>query len=348
MKAVWLLLLCVPLQAQTTIEQAVRTEQSAPPFDHALLMVDVEDDTGNTLYAQNAETLMIPASVRKLFATATVQQCLGNDARLATELWLDGDDVILKGGGDPSFGSAAYGFDERTTFAPFIDALRRRGIRRVHDVVADVSLFDRVTIPYQWKVGNLPSSYAAPIDAITYDENTIGDDAVSSAGFAAAVTFRDELELAGIPVDGSLRLQTEPRAWAEKLAEVDSPFLEELIATCLKVSQNLYAETLYKRISAGEKPASYDASRDLETLFLTADAGIDPAEFRFVDGCGLAPDDLVTPAAIVKLLRWMNAPERRGTWWSVLAQPALGSRRRPRLRREPSGIRADRAGAVTG
>jgi len=49
--------------------------------------------------------------------------------------------------------------------------------------------------------------------------------------------------------------------------------------------------------------------------------GIDPNEFRFVDGSGLAPDDLVTPAAIVKMLRWMNAPERRSYWWLVMAQP---------------------------
>jgi len=311
---------CLSASAQP-IEQAVRTAQSTPPFDHALLMVDVEDDAGNTLYAQNAHTLTIPASVRKLFSSATVEQCLGSDARLPTELWLDASDVIIKGGGDPSFGSERYGFDERTTFAPFVDALRRRGIARVHDVVADVSLYDRVTIPYSWKVGNLTSTDASPIDAITYAENAIGDEAVSSAGFAAALAFRDELEFAGIRVDGSLRLQTEPRAWVEKLAEVDSPYVEELLATQLKVSHNLFAETLYKRVSAGGKPASYAGSRDLEAQFLTTEAGVDPAEFRFVDGCGLAPDDLVTPAAIVKLLRWMNAPERRATWWALMAQP---------------------------
>ena len=94
-----------------------------------------------------------------------------------------------------------------------------------------------------------------------------------------------------------------------------------MIAYLLKVSQNLYAETLYKRISVDAKPASYDVSRDLEARFLTTDVGIDASEFRFVDGCGLSPDDLVTPAAVVKLLRWMNAPERRATWWTVLARP---------------------------
>ncbi len=314
-----------------SIAEAVARAQAAP-FDHALLMMDVEDEAGNTIFAQNAHTLMVPASVRKLFASATVQQCLGNDARLTTELWLDGSDVVLKGGGDPSFGSERYAYDEQNTFAPFIEALRRRGVLRVGDVIADVSLFDRVSLPYQWKLGNLLSTDAAPIDALTFRENASGDQAVASGGLYAALSFREALQRAGIPVQGSLRLQTEPRVWSEKLAEIDSPFLEHLLTTVLKNSQNLYAETLYKRISAGgEKPASYEASRALESLFLTNEVGIDPAEFRFVDGSGLAPDDLVTPAAVVKMLRWMNVPERRGTWWSVLAQPGGEGTLRTRL-----------------
>ena len=304
-----------------SIATAVEKAQSTPPFEHSILMIDVEDENGTVLYAQNAHTLMIPASVRKLFASATIEQCLGDDAQFQTELWRDGDDVVIKGGADPSFGADRYGYDDRNTFTPFIAALRAHQIDHVHDVIADVSLFDGVTIPYQWKVGNLTGSDASPIDALTYRENAIDDYAVSSGGLFTALNFRDALQRAGIRVDGALRLQTEPRAWAQRLGGIDSPFLEQLLMTVLKNSQNLYAETLYKRLSAGEKPASYGASRDIEASFLTNEVGIDPAEFRFVDGSGLAPDDLVTPAAIVKILRWMNEPERRPFWWSVMAQP---------------------------
>ncbi|HEX9164120.1 MAG TPA: D-alanyl-D-alanine carboxypeptidase [Thermoanaerobaculia bacterium] len=333
---------------QQSIAAAVAEAQSTTPFTHALLMIDVEDESGATVFAQNAHAMMIPASVRKLFSTSTVQQCLGSDAQFATELWLDGADVVIKGGGDPSFGSERYGYDEGTTFALFIDALRRRGVVRVRDVIADVSLFDRVTIPYQWKVGNLTSTDAAPIDAITYRENAIGDDAVASGGFYAALAFRDALRQAGIPVEGAMRLQTEPRVYAEKLASVASPFVAQLLMTVLKNSQNLYAETLYKRASAGgEKPASYDASRDLESTFLTTEVGIDPTEFRFVDGSGLAPDDLVTPAAVVKMLRWINAPERRSLWWLVMAQPGGEGTLRLRLANYADRMRA-KTGTVAG
>lgn len=330
-RAIVIIALCAAPLCGSSIEEAVRAAAATPPFEHALLMIDVEDEGGNTIFAQNAHTLMIPASVRKLFSATAIEECLGGDTRLPTELWLDGTDVVIKGGADPSFGADRYGYDDRNTFAPFIDALRRRNVSRVRDVIADVSLFDRVTIPYQWKVGNLTSAEAAPVEAVAFRENVIDKDAVASGGLYAALSFRDAMQSAGIAVDGTMRLQIEPRPYAEKLATIESPFIEQLLMTVLKNSHNLYAETLYKRMSAGQLPASYAASRDLEAAFLTGEAGIGPDEFRFVDGSGLAPDNLVTPAAIVKILRWMNAPERRALWWTVMAQPGGEGTLRVRL-----------------
>src|SRR5258708_32129736 len=68
-----------------------------------------------------------------------------------------------------------------------------------------------------------------------------------------------------------------------------------------------------------------------EREFLTSEAGIESREFRFVDGWGLAPEDRVTPAAMVKLLRWMNEPARRGMWWALLATPGEEGTLRKRL-----------------
>ena len=99
----------------------------------------------------------------------------------------------------------------------------------------------------------------------------------------------------------------------------------------LKNSQNLYAEMLFKS-TAG----TYSGAEDLERDFLTREVGIDPNEFRFVDGSGFAPDDLVTPAAMVKLFRWMNAPVRRGFFWTVLATPGEEGTLRRRLVRSLS------------
>ena len=299
-----------------------------PPFNRALWFVLIEEDDGTVVHGRNADLLAIPASVRKLFSAATAVECLGPTAQFDTELWIAGPDVIIRGSGDPSFGSDRYGNDPESTFAPFVSALRSRGVRSVRHVIADVSAFDRVTIPYQWKVGNLTSDYAAPVDALAYDENEVGDNAMPSAGLFAAAAFRGALTRAGIRVTGSLRTNAEPREWPEKLAVVRSPFVRHLMTTVLKNSHNLFAEMLFK--SASSRPASYDVARENERELLH-DAGIADDEFDFADGSGLAPDNLVTPSAVVKILRWMNAPARRALWWDVLAQPGGEGTLRSRL-----------------
>jgi D-alanyl-D-alanine carboxypeptidase/D-alanyl-D-alanine-endopeptidase (penicillin-binding protein 4) len=322
----------------TSIDQVIAT----PPFDHAVWGIEVEDEAGNVLYAHDAHVLMIPASNRKLFSAATDVNCLSLDARLSTELWLDGDDVVLRGGGDPSFASDRH---ESPGVTPFVEALRARGVRHVHDVIADVSLFsDRVTVPGSWKVGNLPSDYSAPVDALAYDENVFAGESVPDAALFTAQRLRDALVMGGIRVDGAVRLNTAPRVWPAFVTRVQSPMLFQLLTTMLKNSDNLYAEMLFKRSSAA---GSYADSEELERRFATEEAHVDPAEFRFVDGSGLAPDDLVTPAALVKVLRWMNAPERRGTWWLILAQPGSEGTLHNRLK-DLSGRMIGKTGSLNG
>ena len=299
---------------------------TVPPLRGAIWGIDVEDDSGRVLYEQNAHTLLMPASNRKLFSAATIANCAGFDHQFATELWLDGRDVILRGGGDPSFGGR-YTFERDAVFAPFVDALRRRGITSIDgDLVADVSLFDRVTIPPSWEVGDLGTDYAAPVDALAFAENVEGDASIADPAAYTAQAFRDALVHAGIPLRGTICINTAPRAWSERLAVIPSPFLFDLLRTELKYSQNLYAEMLFKDASG-----SYEGSEALEANFLTAEAGVDRGDFRFVDGCGLSAHDLVTPAAVVRLLRWMNAPVRRDLWWSVLAMPGDEGTLRRRL-----------------
>lgn len=299
-----LVLLLAGCASYTRIDQLTNTR--------AVWAIDVEDESGRVLYAQNGHKLMVPASNRKLFSAATAVDCFGFDHQFTTELWRDGDDLVLRGGGDPSFGGRYYA-SPGDAFAPMLAAVHAHAITHVHDVVADVSLYDRVVIPPSWKVGNLPSSYSAPVDAIAYHENTIEENAIADPALHAARALRDLLIFDGITVDGDVRLGV---ARGERIAAVDSPPLSQLLTTMLKNSQNLYAEMLFKNAGGG----SYASAIDTERRFVN-EIGIDPHDLRFVDGSGLSPDDLVSPAAVVRLLRWMNAPPRRGAWWQLLATP---------------------------
>jgi len=366
------------------VAQRIDAITNRPQLNGAIWGIDVVDDSGRTIYARNEKTLMIPASNRKLFAAATVASCEGLDRQIPTELWRDGDDVVIRGGGDPSLGGR-WAFDRDAVFAPFVAALRERGIAEVRGVIADVSLFDRVTVPGSWKVGNLGSDYAVPTDALAYNENVVGivayhcatpvvvtdpsfvpasanvacgkgEPAVRSdasnavtiqgtmpehfqtlAGIGdpalyAAQALLDALRRAGIRVTGSARTAGgTPALPGERIAVIESPPLWQLLSVVLKPSQNLYAEMLFKGLSVGVQPASYEASEEIERRFLTSEAGIVGSDFRFVDGSGLSPDDLVTPRAIVTLLRWMNEPSRRAIWSMMLARPGEEGTLRRRL-----------------
>ena len=336
-RVIIVLLFAAAAHGQNNIDAII----AAPPFQHAIWGIDIEQDDGTVIYQHNANLLMIPASNRKLAAMATAADCLGLDTRFTTELWLDGDDVVVRGDGDPSFGALRH---ESPGFAPFVAALQDRGVHSVRNIIADVSRFDRVTIPYSWKMGNLVSDYSAPVDAIAYNENANGDASIADAGINAALEFRNALREAGITVNGELRTESEPHQWDARIASVPSPFVYQLMTTALKNSHNLYAEMLYKRATPDGK---YDEAEEQEAQLLTREMGISQDEFRFVDGSGLSPDDLITPAALVKVLRWMNDPSRRGTWWSLLAVPGETGTLHFRLTEYADRLRA-KTGTVNG
>ena len=311
-------------------------------FDHALWGIHIEDDDGTVLYSLNGDKLMMPASNRKIFAAATIANCLGFERQLTTEVWRDGDDLVLRGDGDPSLGSWRY--ERSDDFDRLADALRARGITRVRDVIADVSAFDRVTIPPSWKHGNLGSDYAAPVDALAWGENEIPTDrAVADPPLHAATQLRETLILRGVAVSGIARVNTERRVWGERLLAIPSPFVGSLLRTVLKNSHNLYAEMLLKRSADG----TYATAFANEASFAASEARVPADQFRFVDGSGLAPDDLVTPRAMIAMLRWMNEPTRRAMWWSLLATPDEEGTLRRRLTPLRDRLRA-KTGTIAG
>ena len=87
---------------------------------------------------------------------------------------------------------------------------------------------------------------------------------------------------------------------------MSAPLLEDLRVTD-KVSQNLHAELLLRAVGrARRNVGSFEAGFEEMKAFL-AEAGIAPEAYNFRDGSGLARLNLVTPATVIKLLRYMYA-----------------------------------------
>ena len=109
-----------------------------------------------------------------------------------------------------------------------------------------------------------------------------------------------------------------PTAEGIELARrTSAPLLEDLRITD-KVSQNLHAELALRAVArARRNVGSFEAGAEELKAFL-AEAGIDPEAWHLMDGSGLSRLNLVTPATVVKLLRFMYDSPARENFISLL------------------------------
>lgn len=153
---------------------------------------------------------------------------------------------------------------------------------------------------------------------------------ITDPGLYAAQAFTASLESAGIATIAEPRVARDREQGSAKLGIIASPPLYTLVGTMLEQSSNLFAEMMYKAVSA-EDPASWAGAHVTERGFLTGVVGLASDSFSFDDGSGLAVENYVTAEATVGLLRWMTTPERRGLWQELLASPGESGTLRRRL-----------------
>ncbi|MFT8422094.1 MAG: D-alanyl-D-alanine carboxypeptidase/D-alanyl-D-alanine-endopeptidase [Gluconacetobacter sp.] len=97
------------------------------------------------------------------------------------------------------------------------------------------------------------------------------------------------------------------------LARLTAPPLADDIRHLLKVSQNLHAELLLRRLGLAHGTGSAAqgiARRDA----LLAAAGVPPTGFSLADGSGMSTYNRVTPRAMAALLLWANRQPWGQTW----------------------------------
>ena len=103
---------------------------------------------------------------------------------------------------------------------------------------------------------------------------------------------------------------------ANPLAEVFSPPLLDVLQQGLKRSQNLYLQNLLLAVGANERATMPDASRGFASTEgyairamhrLLTQIGIPASASQVTEGTGLSRRDLVTPAAMARLLGYLAA-----------------------------------------
>jgi serine-type D-Ala-D-Ala carboxypeptidase/endopeptidase (penicillin-binding protein 4) len=134
---------------------------------------------GDTLYADQPDLLLKPASTMKLMTTAVALEKFGPEHTFATEVLTDRgasggvvSNLYLRGGGDPTLSLRFWqGESPMDELAKQVVAA---GVRKVTgDIIADESAFEPERIPVGWKSSYLMSSYAAPVSALSLNENLV-------------------------------------------------------------------------------------------------------------------------------------------------------------------------------
>jgi serine-type D-Ala-D-Ala carboxypeptidase/endopeptidase (penicillin-binding protein 4) len=279
---------------------------------------DVVDlDSGQTLYSKNAGGARLPASVQKLYTTSAALLRFGPNNTLTTSVLGVGQmhsgtftgTLYLRGGGDPTFGSAAfdranYGGAGATVQRLVTDLVNATGIRALDGgIVADESRFDSLR-------GTPATGYApaneveGELSALAFNRgwaNAHGTAFVRHPALVAGQQFLAALKAGGVNVDaGHVGTGITPPG-ASLLTAVHSPRMATLVALTNAPSDNFFAETLIKDL--GARYGAGGTTADGAAVVRAAIAGRFGLHPRFDDGSGLARYDRTTPSDVVSLLR---------------------------------------------
>ena len=149
----------------------------------------IKADSGKTVYDHDAKELMIPASNMKLMVSATALKCLGPDYVYKTKIGLSGNTLVVIGSGDPLLGDvktdARYGREPGWIFKDIINALNRKGVEAIEDIVLDSSVFDDERVHPSWPAKDLNKWYACEVNGLNYNDNCVGIGARNIGGRVA-------------------------------------------------------------------------------------------------------------------------------------------------------------------
>ncbi|HEV8606200.1 MAG TPA: D-alanyl-D-alanine carboxypeptidase/D-alanyl-D-alanine-endopeptidase [Tepidisphaeraceae bacterium] len=142
---------------------------------------------GRVLYRHNEHHLLMPASNMKILTTSAALNLLGADFKFRTMLVQRGDDLVLVGDGDPTFGDAELlrksGMSATAAFEQWAGQLKGRTFRHV---LVDDSIFEQAMMHPRWDAKQFQNKFSAEVSGMTFNLGCV-DLAVKSAPGGDAV-----------------------------------------------------------------------------------------------------------------------------------------------------------------
>jgi D-alanyl-D-alanine carboxypeptidase/D-alanyl-D-alanine-endopeptidase (penicillin-binding protein 4) len=306
------------------VARAIGQVADSPVFGPQLGVLVTNLATDRVLYARNATSGFAPASTNKLATAIAALQVLGPSATFRTTVVAGHTDsaIVLVGGGDPTLAAGAppaADYPQPATLAELARqtaaALRLRGRHSVR-LSYDTSLYTGPGLAPGWRLG--PQGYVSTgnvsiITPLEADQGRVtssgapADNAASSGprsanpAALAAASFARFLAADGISVRGTPG-EAPASSRDSVLASVKSPPLSAIVGWMLEESNNVIAENLARQVAiATGRPASFSGGATAVTATLHR-LGV-TGEISLTDGSGLSPDDRLSPAVLVQVIR---------------------------------------------
>ena len=168
---------------QNSVQIAVTNFKNNTAFTNASISFCAINIAADSVIAEyNPNLSLPPASITKLFSTATALEILGPNYTPSTRIYLEGEidsngvlqgNIWIRGGGDASLGSKYYNEEgsENKFLENWADTLSKLGIKSVAGgIIADGSEFGYAGIPDGWNWSDMGNYYGAgPSGLVIYD-----------------------------------------------------------------------------------------------------------------------------------------------------------------------------------
>jgi serine-type D-Ala-D-Ala carboxypeptidase/endopeptidase (penicillin-binding protein 4) len=167
-------------ELRARITEIMRRPEVAP----AQLAIKVASlDTGRTIFEENAQKLLLPASVMKLFTVAAALDRLTPDFRFKTSVYAPAapdasgtvrGDLLIYGRGDPSFSATFNNGDYLKAIDELAANIAAAGVKRVEgDLIGDETYFVGPPYGFAWGWHDLQWYYGAEISALSVNNNAL-------------------------------------------------------------------------------------------------------------------------------------------------------------------------------
>lgn len=170
-------------QNAAKIQGYLKKMDSSFAFRHASWGFSMLNNTSGKIIAQfQSEKSLVPASVQKVFTTASALSLLGDTFHFKTTAELEGSlenngilngNIIIVGRGNPVLGSLKGSEEDYTSIIKtFAQQIKSKGVKQIKGkLAADVSYFEYEPIPSSWIWFDIGNYYAPQIGALNLMEN---------------------------------------------------------------------------------------------------------------------------------------------------------------------------------